>query len=85
MKIWAASVPDRQVPMAQKSPAVHALPSSHAFALFLKTQPMAGLQLSVVQTLLSSQVTGAPTHDPFEHVSPVVHAFRSLHEFVLFV
>ena len=85
LSLQTTPAPDRHAPMAQKSAAVHALPSSQAFALFVKTQPVAGSQLSVVQPLSSSQVTGVPTHDPFEHVSPVVHAFRSLHEFVLFV
>ena len=79
------AVPGRHVPKAQKSPAVHALPSSQAFALFVKTQPVVGLQLSVVHTLLSSQTRGVPTHAPAEQVSPVVHPLRSLHAFVLYV
>ena len=77
--------PDRHVPKAQESPTVHALPSSHAFPLFVKAQPVAGLQLSVVQALPSSQLTGVPTHTPSVHVSPVVHTFRSIQVFVLFV
>jgi len=39
---------------------VQALPSLHALALFAKTHPEAGLQLSVVQTLLSLQTVAAP-------------------------
>jgi hypothetical protein len=79
------AVPDRHEPNAHWSPVVHAFPSSHAFVLFVKTQPVAGSQLSVVQALLSLHTKGVPTHAPPEHVSPVVHAFRSLHAFVLFV
>jgi hypothetical protein len=33
--ICAAAVPARQVPMAQTSPVVQSLPSSHAFALLV--------------------------------------------------
>ena len=79
------TAPGRHPPSAHWSPAVHGFPSSHAFVLFVKTQPVAGLQLSVVHALLSSQATGVPAHEPPEHVSPVVHAFRSEHAPVLFV
>ena len=37
----------------------------------------AALQESVVQTLLSSQVTGWPLHTPALHVSPLVQALPS--------
>jgi hypothetical protein len=63
---------------------VQALPSLQGLALFAKMQPVALLQLSVVQSLASSHTTGVPTHTPPEQVSPVVQAFRSEHEAVLF-
>jgi len=66
------------------SPCVHALPSSQRLVLFVKTHPVAGLQLSVVQTLLSPQPMGAPGwHVPPPQASPVVQAFPSLHGLVL--
>ena len=85
MSLQFNAVPGRHVPKAHKSAVVHALPSSHASALLGNTQPVAALQLSVVQMLLSSQTKGAPMHAPPEHVSPVVHALRSLQAFALFV
>src|SRR3954467_12532239 len=50
------------------------------------THPLAGLQLSSVQTLPSLQFGGTePTHTPPEHWSTVVHALPSLHGAVLLV
>lgn len=73
-----------QVPLAQTSPLVQALPSSHGLELFTKTQPLAGSQLSVVQILPSLHLmSGPPLHDPPEQASPMVQAFPSLHGFVL--
>jgi glyoxylate utilization-related uncharacterized protein len=47
---------------------------------------MAGLQVSVVQGLLSLQVSAAPpAHTPAEHASLVVQAFPSLHGATLLV
>jgi hypothetical protein len=76
-------VPARHVEKAQASPVVQAFPSSQAIVLFTVTQPVAGLQLSVVQRLPSSQLSGVPTQAPPEHVSPVVQALPSLHAFTL--
>jgi hypothetical protein len=46
--------------------------------LFVKTQPVAGLQVSVVQTLLSLQTRGAPGWQaPPEHTSLTVQASPS--------
>src|SRR5438105_2359396 len=74
------------MPALHTSGAVHALPSLHGAVLFVKTQPLAGLQVSLVQTLPSLQVSGAPpTHGPAEHVSFVEQALPSLHGLVLFV
>jgi hypothetical protein len=78
--------PGWQVPPPQVSPVVHGLPSSHAFVLFVKTQPVAGLQLSVVQTLLSLQTTGVPgLQTPPPQTSPAVQALPSSHALVLLV
>jgi hypothetical protein len=52
--------PPAQAPFAHRSPVVQALPSLHAFVLFVKTQPVTGLHESVVQALPSSQTSGAP-------------------------
>lgn len=78
--------PPKQEPPEQVSFVVHAFPSLQEFVLFVFTHPVAGLQLSFVQTLLSLQFGAAPpTHTPPEQVSFVVQAFESLHEAVLFV
>jgi uncharacterized membrane protein len=66
---------------------VQASPSLHAAVLAVITQPVAGLQLSVVQTFPSSQLS-VPVpgwHDPPEQTSPVVQASPSLHAAVLAV
>ena len=77
--------PPTHTPPEQASPVVQALPSLQRSLLLVKTQPVAGLHVSVVQTLPSSQTGGAPpTQDPPAHASPVVHAFPSLHGSVLF-
>ena len=74
------------MPPPQTSPVVHAFPSLHAIVLFVKTHPVAVLQLSAVHTLLSLQTVAAPGwHVPPPQVSPVVHALPSLHAIVLFV
>ena len=80
------AAPGLHVPPPQVSPVVQALPSLHALALFAKTQPVTGLQLSVVQTLLSLHATAAPGRQlPPPHMSPLVQALLSLHVTVLFV
>ena len=63
---------------------MQALLSSQAAVLFVKTQPVAGLQVSVVHTLLSLHVMAPPEWQvPPPQVSPVVHAFPSSQAFVL--
>jgi hypothetical protein len=84
LSLQFTAVPGRQAPNAQASPAVHASASSQTIVLFAKTQPVAGLQLSVVQRLPSSHASGVPTHAPPEQVSRLVHALESLHGFVVF-
>jgi hypothetical protein len=77
--------PPTQAPPEQASAVVQALPSSHGTVLFECTHPDAGLQLSSVQPLPSSQFGAEPpTHVPAEQVSAVVHALPSSHDAVLF-
>jgi hypothetical protein len=68
-----------QAPPPHASPVVQAFPSSHAFVLFVKTQPAAGVQVSVVHGLLSSQTMPVPVQVPPPHTSPVVQTFPSVH------
>ena len=78
------AAPPTQVPPAQVSAVVHALPSSHETALLAWTQPVAVLQLSLVQTLPSLQLGAAPpTQVPPAQVSAVVHALPSSQAAVL--
>src|SRR5437867_1879335 len=84
--LQAAVVTPVHCPPEQASGKVQALASSQGRVLFMCVQPLAGLQLSVVQTLWSSQLGGGPpTHVPPLHVSLVVQALPSLHGAVLFV
>ena len=77
---WQVLAPLVQAPSVHTSLAVHALPSSHAILLvFLCKQPPDASQVSVVQTLLSSQPIEAPTHLPNWQESPCVQALLSLH------
>src|SRR2546429_677009 len=63
---------------------VQAFPSLHRAVLFVSKQPVAGLQVSSVQTLPSSQLSaGPPTQPPLLQVSLVVQAFPSLQGAVL--
>src|SRR6266849_2885098 len=76
--------PPTQVPPLQVSLVVQAFPSLQGLVLLVCTQPVAGLQLSSVQTLPSSQLgAGPPTHAPPAQVSLVVQAFPSLQGLVL--
>jgi len=72
--------PPTQLPAAQVSAVVQALPSSHAAVLFVCTQPVAGAQVSVVHTLPSSQLGGGPPTQvpPPLQLSAVVQALLSL-------
>ncbi len=67
-----------QTPPWHASPSEQALPSSHVASMGKNTQPCAGLQLSVVQMLLSSQVTGLAWQSPLTQLSPAVQALPSL-------
>src|SRR5439155_1449397 len=78
--------PPAHTPPLHASFVVHALPSSQGAVLFVWTQPVAGLQLSSVQALPSSQLGARPpTHTPPPHASLMVQAFPSSHGAVLFV
>src|SRR5438876_4142937 len=78
------AAPPTHVPPLQVSPVVQAFPSLQGLELLVCVQPVAELQPSVVQTLPSSQLGGAPpTHVPPLQVSPVVQAFPSLQGLVL--
>ena len=78
-------VPDWQAPPPHVSPDVQAFPLSQAIVLFVKTQPVAGLQLSVVQGLLSLHTIATPPHTPPPQVSTEVQALPSSHAKVLLV
>jgi hypothetical protein len=60
LSLQTTAEPAWQVPPPQMSPVVHALPSSHAFVLLVKMQPVASEQVSVVQGLLSLQMRPTP-------------------------
>jgi len=67
-------------PAAQTSPVVQAFASSHGVpSAGVCVQPLAGSQVSLVQTFPSSQVTGLPTHPPAAQTSAVVQALPSSH------
>src|SRR5437016_2543699 len=77
--------PPTQLPPAQVSAVVQALPSSHAAVLFVCVQPVAGSQASVVQTLPSSQLGGGPPAQlpAPSQVSAVVQALLSVQAIVV--
>ena len=80
------AAPPTHTPPEQVSFVVQALLSLHEMVLFVCVQPLAGLQLSPVQKLPSSQLGGGPpTQAPPAHVSLVVQASPSLHAALLFV
>jgi hypothetical protein len=70
------------LPALHLSVEVQALPSSQAAVLFACVQPVAGLQASFVQTLLSLQLIAVPLQVPALHLSPDVQALLSLQVFV---
>src|SRR5207247_5347080 len=77
--------PPTHVPPLHVSFVVQASPSLHGAVLFVWTQPVAGLQLSVHQTLLLSQLGAVfPPHVPPQHVTFVVPDPRALPEAVFF-
>jgi hypothetical protein len=84
LSLQLRATPGWQTPAEQASPMVQALPSLHDAAMLVWAQPVPGSQLSLVQTLLSSQLSAGPlTQTPPEHVSLVVQTVPSLHGAVL--
>jgi hypothetical protein len=78
--------PPTHVPPEHVSLVVQALPSLHGPVLLAYVQPVAGLQLSSVQTFPSLQLVGPPgMQAPPAHVSPVVQALPSSQELLLLV
>lgn len=71
--------PGIQTPAVQTSPTVQGSPSEQAAPVNdVYTQPVNGLQLSVVQGLLSLHTTGVPPlHWPWAQAVPVVHTLPS--------
>jgi hypothetical protein len=77
--LQSSAGPPTQAPPTQVSLVVQALPSLHELLLLVCVQPLAGLQLSSVHTLPSSQWGAAPpTQAPPAQVSLVVQALPSL-------
>ncbi len=82
--LHTSTLPAAQALSLHKSPIAQALPSSQGLAFGLCTQPFNGLQLSVVQGLLSSHAKPTPgVQPPSAQVSPTVHALLSLQAAVL--
>ncbi len=78
------AAPPLHTPLAQVSPVVQALPSSHAAVVLLNTQPVVLSQVSAVHKLLSLQASALPgLHTPPPHTSPLVQALPSLQVWVL--
>ncbi len=77
----ASPLPETQFPPRHASPLVQTLPSEHtAPSSFVLVHPLEMLQESLVQTLPSSQSSGAPPWQlPDLHVSATVHALPSSH------
>jgi hypothetical protein len=80
LSLQMSAAPLMQTPPEQTSPVVQAFPSLQAAALLVNTQPVAGLQASSVQTLVSLQLIGIWIQLPVagSHVS-VVQRLLSLH------
>jgi len=69
------ATPGAQTPPAQTSPSVQTLPSVQERALLTCAQPLAAMHESVVQSLPSLQLGGAPpTQEPTAHASLSVQA-----------
>src|SRR5262245_27253821 len=82
LQVWPAEHVDvlTQAPLLHTS-LVHAIPSLHGPVLLVNTQPVAGLHVSVVHTLLSLQTSAVPAVQvPFWHVSAPLQRFPSLHD-----
>jgi len=86
LSLQLGAAPPTHEPPEQTSPVVHALPSLQASVLFVCVQPVAGLQLSVVQGLLSLQLSGVPApQEPPLQTSWPLQTLLSSHAAVLLV
>jgi hypothetical protein len=82
LSLQLSGVPAVQVPPWQVSAPLQTLLSRHAVPLStaVLAQPDSGLQVSVVQTLLSLQLSAVPAaHAPLWHVSAPLQTLPSLH------
>ncbi len=81
LSLQTLTAPPTHVPPLHWSPLVHGFASLHGSVLGVWTHaPVAGLQVSSVQPLLSLQKTGwLPEQVPFRQPSTVVQALPSLH------
>jgi len=80
--LQTSGVPALHVPLRQVSSPLHTVPSAHdePFATGVFTQPVAGAQLSAVQTLLSLQLSAVPAVQvPVWQVSAPLQALPSGH------
>lgn len=69
------------MPPEHRSIGVHWFPSSQGKLASWKSQPVTGLQKSIVQSLLSLHANAPlPTQSPFTQVSVGVHTLPSVHE-----
>ena len=76
--LHTGAAPPTHLLLAHVSLVVQALPSPHASVLAVKMQPAIGSHVSVVQGLLSLQVTAVgPVHTLLAHTSLVVQALPS--------
>jgi hypothetical protein len=81
--LQSSDVPAVQVPLWQVSAPLHRLASAHEvpFSTAVCVHPKTRLQLSLVQTLLSLQLSGVPAvHTPLWQVSLPLHTFPSKHD-----
>jgi hypothetical protein len=81
--VQSRAVPAVHTPPWQVSAPLQTSPSGHAvpFTTAVFVQPKTGSQLSVVHTLLSSQLRGVPAvHTPLWHVSAPLQTSPSAHE-----
>ncbi len=82
--VQVSSAPGTHTVLAQVSPMVHTLPSLQPTVLAGKEQPVAAMQLSLVQMLPSLQTIGVPEQTPAAHLSGFVQALPSSQPSVLF-
>ena len=74
LSLQTVAEPGLQAELAHTSPTVHALPSVHGRVLGVLAQPVLASQLSLVQGLLSLQLTEAPAvHTPELQASLALH------------